>query len=79
MAQHWHGHETRVVRSRQETRIEILDIEGKISAPEQGNNYATSLLAPICRLPPEILAEILTVAIKEYGCSALQLTHVCRS
>ena len=79
MAQHWNDHEVRVVQSRQDTQIEIPDIETKITALEQEHNYAISLLAPIRRLPTEILAEILTVAIKGYGCSAIQLTHVCRS
>ena len=79
LAQHWNDHEARVGQSRQDTQTEILGIESKISALEQENNHAISLLAPIRRLPTEMLAEILTVAIKEYGCSASQLTHVCRS
>ena len=70
-------HSRDIVQSRQSTQV--LDIEGKILALEQENNYAISLLVPIRRLPTEILAEILTIATTDYSCSPFQLTHVCRS
>jgi len=50
MAQHWNDHEAHVVQSRQNTQIEILDIERKILALEQENNYAISLLAPMVQV-----------------------------
>jgi hypothetical protein len=79
MAQHWCAYEARVMQSRQDTQMTIVDIERKISALEQENNYALSLFAPIHHLPVELLSEILMLAVTEYGCSALQLTHICRS
>jgi hypothetical protein len=54
-------------------------IKSKILFFEQENNHTISLLAPIRHLPAEILSEIFTLAITEYSCSALHLSHVCRS
>jgi hypothetical protein len=79
MALYWREHEARVMQSQGDTEMAILDIESKISALEKENNYALSLLAPIRRLPAEMLSEIFMLAITEYDCSALRLTHVCRS
>lgn len=79
IAQHSRDYDTRTLQSRQDTQVAVLDIKGKILALEQEINHATSLLAPIRRLPTEMLTEIFTVATTEYSCSALQLTHVCRS
>lgn len=79
MALHWREHETRVNQSGRDTETVILGIEKRISTLEHENNYAISLLAPIRRLPAEMLSEIFMVAIMECGCSALHLTHVCRS
>jgi len=79
MALHYHEYETRVIQSGRDTETAILGIEKNISALEHENNYAISLLAPIRRLPAEMLYEIFMVAIMECGCSALHLTHVCRS
>ena len=79
MTLYWGEHETRVMQSQRDTKMAIRDIESKISAIEQETNYALSILAPIRRLPAEMLSEIFTLAIIEYDCSALRLTHVCRS
>ena len=76
---HWREHESQVIQSGQETELAILDIAKKISALEQENDYAISLLAPIRRLPAEMLSEIFMFATMENGCSAWHLTHVCRS
>jgi len=67
------------MQPQRDTEMAIRDIESKTSAFEQENYYAVSLLAPIRRLPAEMLSEIFTLAIIEYGCSALRLTHICRS
>jgi hypothetical protein len=56
-----------------------LAIESKTSDLGQENNCAISLLAPIRRLPAEMLSEIFMLAITEHNCSALRLTHICRS
>ena len=79
VARYRRDHETRIAQSWQDSQIAILDLESKILALEQENSHALSHVAPIRRLPAEMLSEILTVAITEYGCSAWQLTHVCRS
>ena len=75
----WREHEARVNQSGRDTETAILGIEKRISILEHENNCAISLLAPIRRLPAEMLSEIFMVAIIECGCSALRLTHVCRS
>src|SRR5258708_7167412 len=79
MAEHWRAYQNRVTQSRRRTEAAIMDMRNKVSALEQTNFYATSLLAPIHRLPVEILSEILMFAILVYECSALRLLRVCRS
>jgi len=79
MVLHWHEHESQVEQYGRDTDTAVLELAQKISALEQENLHALSLLAPIRRLPPEMLSEIFMVAIMEYGCSPLHLTHVCRS
>lgn len=79
IAQHSRDHDTHIAQSWRDTRAVVLNSKGKILALEQEKNQLISLLAPIHHLPTEMLTEIFTAAITEYGCSALQLTHVCRS
>jgi len=79
MAVHWRNHESRNIQSRRQTETAIADIQNKISVLEKTNLYAASLLAPIRRLPAEILSEVFIIATIVYGCSALRLMGVCRS
>jgi hypothetical protein len=62
-----------------DTEVAIQEIANNISALEQENQYAISLLAPIRRLPAEMLSEISMATTMEYGCSAVDLSHPCRS
>jgi hypothetical protein len=75
VGQHWRNHKTRVVQTQREGQAVI---KSKILVGEQENNYAISL-APIRHLSAEVLSEIFMLATTEYGCSALHLSHVCRS
>ena len=79
MAAHWRAYQNRVTQSRRRTEATIVDIRNRVSVLEQKNFYAVSLLAPIRRLPVEILSEILMFAVILHECSALRLMHVCRS
>jgi len=79
MTGYLHDSQNRVIQSHRRTETAIADVQNKVSVLEQKNLYSTSLLAPIRRLPAEMVSEILTSAIISYGCSALQLISVCRS
>lgn len=79
MAAHWRDYQIRITQHRQQTERVIGDIQSKVWTLEQKNSYAASLLAPIRRLPTEMLFEIFTVAIKVYGYPSLRLMGVCRS
>ena len=79
MADCWRNYQSRATQSRRQTDTAIAEIQNKVSVLEQMNLYAYSLLAPIRRLPAEILVEIFLVATTVYGCSALRLMCVCRS
>jgi len=79
LADRWRTYQNRVLQSRRRTETAIADIRNKVSVLEKKNFYAISLLAPIRRLPAEILCEILISATLVYKCSALRLMRVCRS
>src|SRR5258706_9944588 len=67
MAVHWRDYQTRITQHRRQAEREIGDTQSKVWTLQQKNSYAASLLAPIRRLPTEMLSEIFTVAIKVYG------------
>src|SRR5258706_6591891 len=79
MAVHWRDYQTRITQHRRQAEREIGDTQSKVWTLEQKNSYAASLLAPIRRLPTEMLSDIFTVAIKVYGYPSLRLMRVCRS
>ena len=79
IAVYWRDYQRRILQHRQETERVIRDIQSKVWALEQENSYAASLLAPIRRLPAEMLSEIFTIAITVYGCSSLRLMRVCHT
>lgn len=79
MVVYWRDCQSRVDQSRRQTETSIAEMQNKVSVLEQTNLYASPLLAPIRRLPAEILSEIFLVAVIVYGCSALRLMRVCRS
>ena len=79
MAAHWRDYQRRTTHSRQQIDRAIGDIQSKVWTLDQKNIYAASLLAPIRRLPVEMLSEIFATAIMVCGCSALRLMRVCRS
>ena len=79
MSVHWRDYQARVVQDRRETERVIGGIQNQVQTLEQENSYAASFLAPIRRLPTEMLSEIFTVVILVYQCSPLRLMRVCRS
>jgi hypothetical protein len=79
MAEHWRDYQNRLAQSRRQTETAIANLNDRVLALEQKNVHASSLLAPIRRLPAEILSEIFLIAITAYGFSALRLMWVCRS
>ena len=79
MRVYWLDYQSRIMRDRQKTDKVIGDIQSKVWALEQENTYAASLLAPVRRLPVELLSEIFTIAIVVYGCPSFHLMRVCRS
>ena len=79
MMVYWRDYQSRITQHRRQTERAIEDIQRKVRTLEQKNSYAASLLAPIRRLPTEMLSEIFTVAIMVYGYPSLRLMRVCRS
>ena len=71
-------YQSRIMRDRQKTENVIGHIQSKVWTLEQENTYAASLLAPVRRLPVELLSEIFTVAIVVYDCPSFRLMRVCR-
>ena len=56
----------------------VTDLEVQIHSLEQENSNDVSSLAPISRLPAEILTEIFLQSIHGHAQSPLDLIHVCR-
>jgi hypothetical protein len=79
IAECWHDSQSLLVQYRQKTEGAIVNVQNKVWILEQENLQAISYLAPIRRLPAEVLSEIFIVAIMVHGCSALRLMRVCGS
>ncbi len=58
---------------------EVTDLEKRIHVLNQENSKVASFLAPIRRLPVEMLAEIFTTSIACHAHSRLELMRACRS
>ena len=79
MACLWTEYTTRMTAAQNDMEIEIVALQGRISFLDQENTKSQSFLAPIRRLPTELLAEIFVIAIEGYGQDRFDMMCVCRA
>ena len=79
MADHWIEFSSKRQEAEAEVMANVADIEVQIHILKQENSKAASFLAPIRRLPVELLAQIFLIAISYHAHSRLELMRVCRS
>ena len=79
MARLWTGYTVRMAAVQETTEIKVADLQTHISFLERENTKSQSFLAPIRRLPTELLAEILVIAIECHGQNRFHMIRVCRS
>ena len=75
---HWNAFSAEHHEARAVMTAKVTDLELQIHILKQENSNTVSFLAPIWRLPAEILAEIFVLSIHIHAQSPLDLMHVCR-
>jgi F-box-like len=75
MAELWDAFTTERQAAAEAVQAKVTDIEVRIHLLKQANSNAASFLAPVRRLPIELLAKIFTIS---HAQSPLELTRVCR-
>ena len=79
MADRWNAFSAERQNAEVAVTTKVTDIEMQIHVLKQENYNAASFLAPIRRLPVEMLAEIFIISISCHAQSRLELMRVCRS
>ena len=79
MTDHWNAFSAERQKAEVAVTAKVTDIEMQIHMLKQENSKAASFLAPIRRLPVELLAEIFIISISFHAQSRLELMRVCRS
>ena len=79
MARLWTEYTARMTVVQSDTEMQVAALQGRISFLEQENTKSQSFLAPIRRLPIELLAEIFVIAIEGYGQNRFDMMRVCRA
>ena len=79
MARLWTEYTSCMAAAQEATETEVSFLQGRISFLEKENSKSQSFLAPIRRLPTELLAEILTITIESHGQNRFDMMSVCRS
>ena len=79
MARRWTEYTGRMSKAHEYTQQQIAKLQKQIGSLEQENSNSKSLLAPIRRLPTELLAEILSIVIECYEQNPFTVMRVCRS
>jgi hypothetical protein len=79
MARLWTEYTARMSLAQESVQAEVSDIQKRISFLEQENSKSQSFLAPIRRLPIELLAEIFTITITHHGQNPFHMIQICRS
>ena len=75
----WRDYETRIAKARNYTEQRIARLQQQIRDPEQETSNYRSSLAPIHRIPTELLAEIFGIVIGCYEDNPFAVMRVCRS
>ena len=79
MARLWTEYTARMAVAQEATETEVTAIQKRITFLEKENSKSQSFLAPIRRLPIELLAEILIIAIESHEQNRFDMMRVCRS
>ena len=79
MARLWTEYTARMSVAQEGVQTEVSGLQKRISLLEQENSKSQSFLAPIRRLPIELLAEIFAITIICHGQNPFHMTRVCRS
>lgn len=74
---HWNAFSAERHEARAAVTAKVTDLELQIHILKQENSNTVGFLAPIWRLPAEILAEIFVLSIHIHAQSPLDLMHVC--
>ena len=79
MARLWTEYTARMSAAQVGVQVVADDLQKRISFLEQENNKSQSFLAPIRRLPTELLAEIFAIAVTHHRQNPFHMIRVCRS
>jgi hypothetical protein len=79
MARLWTDYTARMSTAHETTAREIEEFQKIIRSLEQENSNSKSFLAPIRRLPTELLAEVFAIVIECCGEGPFAMMRVCRS
>jgi hypothetical protein len=79
MVDHWNVFLAERQEAEATVTAKVTDLEVRVHALKQENSSIVSSLAPIWRLPAEILVEVFLLSIHGHAQSPLDLMHVCRS
>jgi hypothetical protein len=76
MASLWIEYTSRMAAAQEATETQVTALQKRVSFLEKENSKSQCLLGPIRRLPTELLAEILFIAIEQ---NRFNMMRVCRS
>ena len=79
MARRWTDYTSRMSKAQEYTRQQIAELRQQIGHPEQETSSYKQFLAPICRLPTELLAEIFGIVIVCYEHNPFAVMRVCKT
>ena len=79
MARLWTEYTARMSAAQEVAQAEVAGLQERVEFLERENSKSQSFLAPIRRLPTELLAEIFVIAITNHGQNPFDMIRVCRS
>ena len=79
MARLWTEYTARMSVAQEVAQAEVAGLQERVEFLERENSKSQSFLAPIRRLPTELLAEIFVIAITYHGQNPFDMIRVCRS
>jgi hypothetical protein len=79
MARLWTEYTARMSAAQEVAQAEVAGLQKRVEFLEGENSKSQSFLAPIRRLPTELLAEIFVIAITCHGQKPFDMIRVCRT
>jgi hypothetical protein len=79
MARLWTEYTVRMSAAQEVAQAEVAGLQRRIAFLEQENSNSQSFVAPVRRLPTELLAAIFVIAITCHGQNPFDMIRVCRS